>query len=140
MASKIYLVEDQDILRSSLHMYIDNEEGLHVVGSAEDAPTALEEIGSFDPDLVLIDVAMPGESGLSLLRDLRAADSDRACLMLSGHSGDEYVQQAVDADAQGFVRKGDPNEYVSAIHAVLSGDTYVSDAVEKQWRRAVSDA
>lgn len=140
MPSTIYLVEDQDILRSSLHMYIDNVDDLNVVGSAEDAPTALEEIENQMPDLVLIDVALPGMSGISLLNQLREDHPDLACLMLSGHSEDQYVQQAVDAGAQGYVRKGDPDEYLAAIEAVLDGSTYVSDAVEKQWRRAVSDA
>jgi DNA-binding NarL/FixJ family response regulator len=140
MPSSIYLVEDQDILRSSLHMYVDNEDDLNVVGSAEDAPTALEEIDAQVPDLVLIDVALPGMSGISLLNQLREDHPDLACLMLSGHSEDQYVQQAVDAGAQGYVRKGDPDEYLAAIEAVLDGSTYVSDAVEKQWRRAVSDA
>lgn len=140
MPSAIYLVEDQDILRSSLHMYIDNVDDLNVVGSAEDAPTALEEIENQMPDLVLIDVALPGMSGISLLNQLREDHPDLACLMLSGHSEDQYVQQAVDAGAQGYVRKGDPDEYLAAIEAVLEGSTYVSDAVEKQWRRAVSDA
>lgn len=140
MPSTIYLVEDQDILRSSLHMYVDNEDDLNVVGSAEDAPTALEEIDAQVPDLVLIDVALPGMSGISLLNQLREDHPDLACLMLSGHSEDQYVQQAVDAGAQGYVRKGDPDEYLAAIEAVLDGSTYVSDAVEKQWRRAVSDA
>lgn len=140
MPSTIYLVEDQDILRSSLHMYVDNEDDLNVVGSAEDAPTALEEIAAQVPDLVLIDVALPGMSGISLLNQLREDHPDLACLMLSGHSEDQYVQQAVNAGAQGYVRKGDPDEYLAAIEAVLDGSTYVSDAVEKQWRRAVSDA
>lgn len=140
MPFTIYLVEDQDILRSSLHMYVDNEDDLNVVGSAEDAPTALEEIDAQVPDLVLIDVALPGMSGISLLNQLREDHPDLACLMLSGHSEDQYVQQAVNAGAQGYVRKGDPDEYLAAIEAVLDGSTYVSDAVEKQWRRAVSDA
>lgn len=140
MASTIYLVEDQDILRSSLHMYIDNEDSLDVVGSAEDGPTALEEVETLAPDLVMIDVALPGMDGTELLRTLRETHPGLPCLMLSGHSEDEYIQQAVQAGAQGYVQKGDPDEYLTAIHAVLAGDIYVSDAVEKQWQRAAGDA
>jgi len=137
MASNIYLIEDQDLMRSSMKAFLEGESDLSVVGTAESAEEALSDFESFDdstmPDLVLIDVALPGMSGIELLETLLARYSDLACLMLSGHAEESYVKAARGAGAQGYVMKGRPNEYLEATRTILDGKTYRSDTVGTMW-------
>jgi DNA-binding NarL/FixJ family response regulator len=136
MAATVFLVEDQTLMRESMHAYLDAEEDLDVVGVAEDAETALDALGDQDVDLVLIDVALPGMSGIDLLRELRERTPGSQCLMLSGHVEQSYIEAAKQAGARGYVMKGKPDEYLNAIRAILGGDTYRSETVASMWDEA----
>ena len=133
MAASIFLVEDQTLMRESMHAYLNAEEDLDVVGVAEDAETALGALGDLDADLVLVDVSLPGMSGIDLLRKLRERTPTSRCLMLSGHVEQSYIEAAKQAGARGYVMKGNPGEYLDAIRAILGGDTYRSDTVASMW-------
>lgn len=76
------------------------------------------------PDLVLIDVSLPGMSGIDLLTILYKKYPDLPCLMLSGHERNHYVQQSLNNGARGYVAKGDPPRMLEAIRRVLSGQTF----------------
>ncbi len=133
MAATVFLVEDQTLMRESMHAYLDVEEDLDVVGVAADAETALDALDNLNADLILIDVALPGMSGIDLLRKLRERTPTLRCLMLSGHVEQSYIEAAKEAGAQGYVMKGKPDEYLDAIRAILGGDTYRSDTVASMW-------
>jgi len=138
MPAQILLVEDHDLMRPSMREYLDREEGLEVVAAVENAADAREALRQTngDLDLVLIDVALPGQSGIELLRDLRTDHPDLRCLMLSGHAEESYVRAAKEAGARGYVVKGKPDVYPRAVKAVLDGKIYTSDAVAAMWNRA----
>lgn len=138
MASQLYLVEDHDLMRSSMTAYLNSEDNLTVVGVAEDGEEALEALtsGTLQPDLVVIDIALPGMSGIDLLRRLREHDNTAVCLMLSGHAEEAYVESAKAAGAHGYVMKGQPDEYLRAVHTILDGEIYRSDTVAAMWDRA----
>lgn len=138
MAATVFLVEDQTLMRESMHAYLNAEDDLDVIGVAEDAETALDALKDIAPDLVLIDVALPGMSGIELLRTLREQAPDAQCLMLSGHVEQTYIEAAKRAGARGYVMKGKPDEYLDAIHAILAGGTYRSDTVASMWDDAPS--
>lgn len=134
MASSIYLIEDQHLMRDSMKAYLDAEPDLEVVGTADRGEEALEDLnGEALPDLLLIDVALPGMSGIEFLKKLRAAHPDVACLMLSGHVEETYIEAARSAGARGYVMKGQPDEYLEAIRAILDGGTYRSETVATMW-------
>jgi DNA-binding NarL/FixJ family response regulator len=136
MAHAIYVVEDQDLMRSSMRTYLSAEDDFDVVGTADSGEAALSDLVESDespPDVVLVDVALPGMSGIDLVQELRAAHPTLACLILSGHAEESYVQAAHSAGAQGYVMKGKPSEYIRAIRATLKGDTYRSEAVASMW-------
>jgi DNA-binding NarL/FixJ family response regulator len=141
MPSHIYIVEDQDLMRQSMRAYLDGADGLEVVGVAESAEEALDDLQGSDPapDLVLIDVALPGVSGIELLRRLND-DAGLSCLMLSGHAEQTYVEEAKAAGARGYVMKGEPEEYHRAVMAILDGGTYRSETVAAMWDRAAGAA
>jgi len=137
--SRIYLVEDHDLMRSSMQAYLEGEDDLEVVGAAESAETAFDVLESQDamslPDLVLIDVALPDASGIDLLKRLREVHPTLQCLMLSGHAEESYVEASRAAGANGYVIKGEPAEYVEAVRSILGGDEYRSETVATMWDR-----
>lgn len=138
MTATIYLVEDQELMRESMQAYLNAEDALHVVGTAERAEDALDALSDNDtpPDLVLIDVSLPGMSGIELLQELRQIHPDATCLMLSGHVEETYIEAAKAAGAKGYVMKGQPSEYLDAIRTLLDGGTYRSNTVAAMWDKA----
>ena len=141
MASSIYLIEDQDLMRDSMQAYLSAEDDFEVVGVASDGEEALDALlGTSPPDLILIDVSLPGISGIDVLKRLRDTHPSAACLMLSGHVEEAYVEAAKAAGARGYVMKGRPDEYLTAIRTILDGETYRSDTVGALWDRDPSAA
>ncbi len=139
MAYTIYLVEDQDLMRSSMRTYLSAEEDFGVMGTADSGEAALSDLTQSTaplPDVVLVDVALPGMSGIDLVKKLRDAHPTLSCLILSGHAEEAYVEAAYGAGAQGYVMKGKPDEYIRAIRATLEGNSYRSEAVASMWDNA----
>ncbi|MES3629410.1 MAG: response regulator transcription factor [Longimonas sp.] len=139
MEYTIYIVEDQDLMRSSMRTYLSSEDDFTVVGTAESGEAALrdlnEDVESL-PDIVLVDVALPGISGIELVQKLRAMHPGLTCLVLSGHAEESYVEAAHEAGARGYVMKGKPDEYIEAIRVTLKGESYRSEAVASMWDEA----
>jgi len=140
MTHTIYLVEDQDLMRSSMRTYLSSEEDFQVVGTADSGEAAIndliEERTNPMPDVALVDVALPGMSGIELVRKLRESHPALSCLILSGHAEEAYVEAAYDAGAQGYVMKGRPDEYIRAIRSILEGNSYRSETVASIWDNA----
>lgn len=107
--------------------YLSSVAGLTVCGTAESGEEALETLPESGCDLALVDVSMPGMSGIELVRHLRAQSPEVKCLMLSGHLGEGYVTDALKAGARGYVGKGDPAALLEAITEVLGGGRYISE-------------
>ncbi|PEN12915.1 response regulator [Longibacter salinarum] len=138
MTATVFLVEDQTLMRESMQAYLNAEDDLEVSGVAGRAEDVLDRIGDDVPDLFLIDVALPGMSGIDLLRRLRQRHPDARYLMLSGHVEQTYVEAAHNAGASGYVMKGKPDEYLDAIRQILAGKTYRSDTVASMWDQAAT--
>jgi DNA-binding NarL/FixJ family response regulator len=136
MPHRIYVVEDHDEMREMLRSFLDMEEGFTVVGVAETAEEADAEVQGLDLDLLVIDVSLPGMSGIDLLERVRERSPEVRCLILSGHSEDVYVQAARRLGARGYVVKGQPDAYLTACRCVLDGETYRSDDVATAWEEA----
>jgi DNA-binding NarL/FixJ family response regulator len=101
-----------------------------VCGEAGDAEQALLEIPGAKPDLVLVDITLPGKSGLDLIKELRASDSAVKILVVSMHDEALYADRVLRAGGDGYIMKQeDPEEIARAVHDVLAGQIYVSDAV-----------
>jgi DNA-binding NarL/FixJ family response regulator len=127
--SSVFLVEDHPLMRMTLTDYVGLFPGLHVSGTAATAEEALESVQHDRPDLMLIDVSLPGMTGLDLVERLHERWPELPCLMLSGHGQPEHVRRALDAGARGYILKGDPYELGPAIRHVLDGDVYISDTL-----------
>ena len=133
MPSQLFIVEDHPLMRRMIGEFIqETSSDLTVCGMAATGEEALEQLAEAYADLVLIDVSLPGMSGIDLLVKLRARRADLPCLMLSGHQEKTYVQRALAEGARGYLAKGNPLEIVDAIRKVLAGEIYLSESVRDQ--------
>jgi DNA-binding NarL/FixJ family response regulator len=127
---QIFIVDDHPVFREGMVHLVNNEEGLAVCGEAGSAEEALPALQKCHSDLVLVDVSLPGRSGLQLVKDLRALDSRLKLLVVSMHDEALYADRALRAGADGYIMKEeDPDEILRAIRDVLAGRIYVSEAV-----------
>ena len=127
MLTTIYIVEDHAVMRGALVDFIKSTPDFAVAGAVETAEEALDELERTTVDLVLVDTRLPGMDGIELVGELTRQYPKLLCIMLSGHSDRTYVKRALEAGAQGYVLKGNPDEIPEAIQCVLDGDTYCSE-------------
>ena len=127
---RVYLVDDQAIIRAALKSFLGARADMEVVGDSGDPRAALGELQRLRPDVVVLDITMPGLSGLDLLPMIRAELPRTKVVMLTHHEGETFVEQALKSGAEGYLSKdSDPAELALAILAVQRGDPYVSPRV-----------
>ncbi len=123
----IFLVDDHPLFRIGLRIVLDQEDGLKVIGEASDGFSAVEKIQDNPPDLSLIDVDLPGISGIRAVRILRKAVPDMKILMLSTHDDEKYITEAMAAGANGYLLKCvDVSQLAKIIRSVFEGKEIVS--------------
>jgi DNA-binding NarL/FixJ family response regulator len=128
--AKVFVVEDHPVFRQGLVKMVNAERDMVVCGEAADAESALSAIGQAQPDLVLVDITLPGRSGLQLIRDLRGMKPKPKILVVSMHDEAIYANRVLRAGGDGYIMKQeDPEEILHAIRDVLHGRIYVSEAV-----------
>ena len=132
MSSTVLLADDQPLLRMGFRMVLESQDDLSVVGEAADGREALELTRRLAPDVVLMDVRMPGMDGIEATRRITADHSTRV-LILTTFDLDEYAHAALRAGASGFLLKDAlPNDLLSGIRAVASGDAVVAPSVTRR--------
>ena len=120
-------------MREGLRNTINREPDLVVCGEAEAAPAAMEAVKRLTPDLVLVDVTLPGKSGLELVKDLKALHPHLRILALSMHDESLYAERVLRAGAQGYITKQEATrKMLTAIRKILGGKTYLSDSTSEQ--------
>ncbi|REF00992.1 response regulator [Thermomonospora umbrina] len=136
MTVRVLLVDDQPLLRTGFKLILEAEADLTVVGEAGDGAAAVELTRSMLPDVVLMDIRMPGVDGIEATRRIvreGAATHDPRVLILTTFDLDEYVIEAVRAGASGFLLKDSPPEdLVTAIRIVAAGDAIVAPSVTRR--------
>lgn len=130
---RVMIADDHTVVRQGIRNVLEEVDGLEVVGEAGDGNEALELARKLRPDVVLLDVTMPGRTGLEVTRDLRSDEIESGILILSMHDDPEYVLQAVRAGADGYVLKDvTPAELRKAIQTVHEGREYFAERVTHQ--------
>ena len=126
----VVLVDDQDLVRDGFTMIIDSQPDMAVVGVASDGAEAVDVVRRHRPDVVLMDVRMPGLDGLAATRAVLAEDQPPKVLVLTTFDLDEYVVQALRLGASGFLLKDSPRRLLlSAIRRVVEGELVLAPAV-----------
>ena len=128
MAAKkrILLADDHAILRSGLRYMLSSQDDLEIVGEASTGAETLAQSEVLQPDLILLDLSMPGMGGMDILPTLRRLAPSSKILILTMHDDKHYIQQALQSGASGYVlKKAADTELITAIRAVLMGEIYV---------------
>jgi len=128
--SRIFLVEDHPVFRDGLSKLVGAEDDLTVCGEAGDAKQGLKSIIKLKPDLAIVDLSLPGKSGLELIKEIRAKKIAIKLLVVSMFDEALYAQRVLRAGGDGYIMKQeDPQEIIHAIRDVLAGHIYVSEDV-----------
>jgi DNA-binding NarL/FixJ family response regulator len=126
-AKQILIVDDHPMMREGLAQLINREKDLAVAGEADSAARAVEQTAQLKPDLVIVDITLPGRSGLELIRDLHAVHPAALVLVVSMHEESLYAERVLRAGGRGYVMKqAGGKKLMEAIRQVLSGQIYVS--------------
>ena len=130
MPTRVLLVDDHVLLRKGLHLLLDDEPDLQVVGEAENGEMAVQLAGELTPDVVIMDITMPGLNGIEATRQILASQPDTRILALSIHRDQQFVEDMLAAGAAGYLLKESvPEELIAGIRAVRRGEVYLSAAI-----------
>ncbi len=130
--TRVLLVDDHRLVRASLRSLLADFTGVEVVAEAGDGREALELVAQHRPDLVLMDISMAGLNGLEATRQIINANPHVRVIVLSMHTSEKYVLQALRAGASGYVLKGSTTrELELAIESIIRGEVFLSPAISK---------
>ena len=130
MRIRVLVVDDHAVVRAGLRRVLDAEPDIETVGEAPNAERAVFEAMAHKPDVVLMDVVMPGKSGIEIIPTLQQNAPQAKVLVLSMQDDPRYLREAFDAGASGYVLKeAADTEVVDAVRAVAAGDRYVHPAL-----------
>jgi len=137
---RVLIADDHAILRRGLKEILMREMEGAVCGEAKDATETLARVQEGDWELVILDITMPGRSGLDALKDLKAARPRLPVLVLSMHPEDQYAKRILRAGASGYMNKESaPEELIKAVRKVLAGGRYVSAALAEKLASDLSE-
>ena len=129
MSLRVLIADDHPIFRAGLARTV-VDAGMQLLGEAHDGHEALSLVSALEPDVILMDVNMPGINGVEATRQILAAEPDTAVLILTMHDDDETVRAALRAGARGYLVKGaDAERIVAAVRAVASGEVVLGTEV-----------
>ena len=130
---RVLLVDDDDLMRAGLRSVLSSDETIAVVGEAGDGRAAIREIRRLRPDLVLMDIRMPGMDGIAATREVLADSPELRVVVLTTFEQDDYIFDALSAGASGFLlKRTTPEELIGAIHTVADGDSLLSPSVTRR--------
>ncbi|TYC14714.1 response regulator transcription factor [Actinomadura syzygii] len=137
MTVRVLVVDDQDMVRAALRAVIDRRDGLHVVGDAADGERGIAEARRLRPDVVVMDVRMPGMTGVEatrqILADWQHPEPPPRVLILTTFDLDEYVHAALRAGAAGFLLKNSPPDQLAhAIRVIADGESMLAPSVTRR--------
>lgn len=129
---RLMLVDDHEVVRVGLRSFLETREGLEVVGEASNGEQALALIPQLQPDIVLMDITMPGMDGMETTRQIRTLYPQCQVLALTVHNDKQYCMQMLTAGALGYLTKqAAAEELVAAIQAVAAGNVFLQPALAR---------
>ncbi len=129
----VLLVDDHAVVRAGYEMLLKNTDDVEVIAQAENGEQAIKAYIDFDPDVVVMDLSLPGIGGLEAIRRIIARDSQAHVLVFSMHEDLVFVEQALQAGAKGYIPKSSaPENLIEAIRAMHSGELYIDAEIAKR--------
>jgi DNA-binding NarL/FixJ family response regulator len=127
---RVLVVDDVELWRTFVRVHLEQEPNLRVIGVAADGLDAVRKAEELRPDLILLDLSLPGLNGLEVARQIRAVADGSAILFLSGESDPDVVRHALGAGGRGYVLKADAaRDLIAGIECVLLGRRFVSSSL-----------
>ena len=137
---KVLLVDDHELVRTGIQQILLDAGGIEVVGAVASGEEALQQVALSDPDIVLMDINMPGMGGIEATRRILCSNPNTKVIALTVHDADPFPARLNEAGAMGYLTKGCPaDEMLSAIRQVVNGRPYIASDVAKkhtlaEWR------
>ena len=129
---KILLVDDHAVVRSGLHMILEPEADVAIIGEAENAKQALAQAHSLEPDVILMDIHLPDISGIEITKQIKALHPKIAIVALTINEDEEYFFKMLEAGANGYVpKRAAPEELLTAIRAAAENEVYIYPSLAK---------
>ena len=131
--TQVLVVEDHPIFLHGLKQLIEEEPGFEVIETAVDAKEAMKALREHRPDAAIVDIALPGTSGIELVKMMKAEKPNLMVLVVSMHNESQYVLRALRAGARGYVMKAEaPIQVICALRKILAGDVYISPELSER--------
>ena len=132
MSIRILIADDHGVLRAGLRALLNAEPGLEVVGEAADGHEVMRLLGELCPDVIVLDISMPGPDGVEITQQLKQVSPDARVLILTVHEDEGLLRAAIRAGASGYIlKRAAEAELISAIYAVWRGELYVHPALTR---------
>jgi two-component system nitrate/nitrite response regulator NarL len=130
--TKILIVDDHEVVRDGLRNILTSLDNISIAGEAGNGEDAVKMYSSLKPDLVIMDISMPGMNGIEATRVIKEKDPDARILILTMHDNQEYLNQIIRSGAKGFILKNtDKEELLDAVKTVAGGDNFFSKDISK---------
>lgn len=137
---RVLITDDHAVVREGLRAFLESQDGLEVVGEASDGEQAVAEAKRLSPDVILMDLVMPGLDGVGAMRRLRAAAPHSRVIVLTSFLDDDRLMPAIEAGAAGYLLKDvAPAQLAEAIRVAHAGETMISPAVATRLVQAIAD-
>ena len=132
MKIRLLLVDDHAVVRTGVRMMLEGEKDMEIVGEAENASEALNQISVLEPQVVLMDIGLPDMSGIEATRQIKQLAPETAIVALTIHEDEEYFFKMLDAGASGYVpKRAAPEELIKAIRVTAQGEVYLFPSLAK---------
>ena len=132
MAIRILIADDHGLMRAGLHAMLEDESDVEVVGEAASGEEVLHLAGELRPDIVLLDINMPGIDGIETTRRLRISYPQTRVLILTVYAEESLLREAIQAGASGYIiKRAAEEELITAIQAISRGDIYIHPAITR---------
>ena len=132
MTIRILIADDHGLMRAGLHAMLEDEPAVEVVGEAASGEEVLQLAGEVSPDIVLLDINMPGMDGIETTRRLRISYPQTRVLILTVYAEESLLREAIQAGASGYIiKRAAEEELITAIQAISRGDIYIHPAITR---------
>jgi two-component system response regulator NreC len=134
--ARVLVVDDHEIMRQGLRHILAASDDLLCVGEASDGHEALRQIETYQPDLIIMDVKLPGGSGIETTRQLTKRHAHARVIIYTYHDDETYLEQALQAGAKGYLLKSDSNQLLlTALRTVQAGEVFISPTLADKWAK-----